>query len=126
MSAACPTPSCTATSTPVTGVATAARRSSWTSLTLMSAIRCWTDYGPVTSCPRVNGLQRPGPGSMPGHRFIPGCEPARALRIAEPLAHLTYAVRYQEFLDGIEPSERIYHRGDPAAAVRAALRSATP
>ena len=58
--------------------------------------------------------------------FIPGCEPARALRIAEPLAHLTYAVRYQEFLDGIEPSERIYHRGDPAAAVRAALRSATP
>lgn len=58
--------------------------------------------------------------------FIPGCEPARALRIAEPLAHLTYAVRYQEFLAGIEPSERIYHRGDPAAAVRAAVRSATP
>jgi hypothetical protein len=55
---------------------------------------------------------------------IPGCEPARALRIAEPLAHLAYAVRYQEFLDGIEPSERIYHDGDPAAAVRAALRSA--
>ena len=57
---------------------------------------------------------------------IPGCQPARALQIAEPLAHLTYAVRYQEFLDGIECSERIYHRGDPAAAVRAALRSATP
>jgi hypothetical protein len=33
-------------------------------------------------------------------------------------------VRYQEFLDGIEPSERIYHRGDPAAAIRAALRCA--
>ena len=58
--------------------------------------------------------------------LIPGCQPARALRIAEPLAHLTYAVRYQEFLDGIEPSERIYHLGDPAVAVRAALRSATP
>jgi hypothetical protein len=55
---------------------------------------------------------------------IPGCEPARALSIAEPLAHLIYAVRYQEFLDGIEPSERIYHLGDPAAAIRAALRSA--
>jgi Phosphotransferase enzyme family len=54
---------------------------------------------------------------------IPGCEPARALRIARPLAHLIYAVRYQEFLDGIEPSERIYHLGDPAAAIRAALRS---
>jgi Ser/Thr protein kinase RdoA (MazF antagonist) len=55
---------------------------------------------------------------------IPGCEPARALSIAEPLAQLSYAVRYQEFLDGIEPSERVYHRGDPAAAIRAALRSA--
>ena len=55
---------------------------------------------------------------------VPGCEAARALRIAGPLAHLMYAVRYQEFLDGIEPSERIYHLGDPAAAVRAALRSA--
>ena len=55
---------------------------------------------------------------------IPGSEPARALRIAAPLAHLTYAVRYQEFLDGIESSERIYHLGDPAAAIRAALRSA--
>jgi Ser/Thr protein kinase RdoA (MazF antagonist) len=55
---------------------------------------------------------------------LPGSDPARALSIAEPLAHLSYAVRYQEFLDGIEPSERIYHLGDPAAAIRAALRSA--
>ena len=55
---------------------------------------------------------------------VPGCDPARALRIAAPLAHLAYAVRYQEFLDGIEPSERVYHRGDPAAAIRAALRTA--
>ena len=53
----------------------------------------------------------------------PGCDPARALAVAEPLAHLAYAVRYQEFLDGIEPSERIYHQGDPAASVRAALKS---
>jgi Ser/Thr protein kinase RdoA (MazF antagonist) len=53
---------------------------------------------------------------------VPGSRPDRALIIAEPLAHLTYAVRYQEFLDGIEPSERIYHHGDPAAAIRAALR----
>jgi hypothetical protein len=55
---------------------------------------------------------------------VPGCDPARALAVAEPLSHLAYAVRYQEFLDGIEPDERIYHLGDPAAAVRAALRSA--
>ncbi|MBF8191470.1 aminoglycoside phosphotransferase family protein [Nonomuraea sp. K274] len=53
----------------------------------------------------------------------PGSDPARALAIAEPLAHLSYAVRYQEFLNGIEPSERIYHLGDPAAGIRAALRS---
>jgi hypothetical protein len=53
----------------------------------------------------------------------PGCDPARALAVAEPLAHLAYAVRCQEFLDGIEPSERIYHLGDPAASIRAALNS---
>ena len=55
---------------------------------------------------------------------MPGSDPARALAVAEPLAHLAYAVRYQEFLDGIEPSEHVYHDGDPAAAVRAALRLA--
>lgn len=54
----------------------------------------------------------------------PGSDPARALAIGEPLAHLYYAVRYQEFLDGIEESERIYHRGDPASAIRAALNTA--
>jgi hypothetical protein len=56
--------------------------------------------------------------------MVPGSDPARALAVAEPLAHLAYAVRYQEFLDGIEPSERVYHDGDPAAAIREALRAA--
>ncbi len=51
----------------------------------------------------------------------PGSRPAEALRIAEPLAHLAYAVRYQIFLDNIEPSERVYHLGDPAAVIRHAL-----
>lgn len=55
---------------------------------------------------------------------VPGSRPAEALRVAEPLAHLAYAVRYQEFLDNIEPSERVYHHGDPAAAIRHALASA--
>jgi Ser/Thr protein kinase RdoA (MazF antagonist) len=54
----------------------------------------------------------------------PRSRPAEALRIAEPLAHLAYAVRYQEFLDNIEPSERVYHLGDPAASIRHALASA--
>jgi Ser/Thr protein kinase RdoA (MazF antagonist) len=55
---------------------------------------------------------------------VPRSRPAKALRIAEPLAHLAYAVRYQEFLDNIEPSERVYHLGDPAAVIREALACA--
>jgi hypothetical protein len=54
----------------------------------------------------------------------PGSRPADALRIAEPLAHLAYAVRYQEFLDNIEPSEHVYHRGDPVVSIRAAIACA--
>jgi hypothetical protein len=57
---------------------------------------------------------------------VPGCAPERALAVGAPLAHLAYAVRYQEFLDGIEPAERVYHQGDPAAEIRAALRAANP
>ena len=52
---------------------------------------------------------------------VPRSRPAEALQIAEPLAHLAYAVRYQEFLDNIEPSERVYHLGDPINAIRHAL-----
>jgi hypothetical protein len=51
-------------------------------------------------------------------------DPARALHVAEPLSHLAYAVRYQEFLDGIEDSEHVYHRDDPAVSVRRALATA--
>jgi hypothetical protein len=54
----------------------------------------------------------------------PRSRPAEALRIAKPLAHLAYAVRYQEFLDNIEPSERVYHLGDPVATIRQALACA--
>jgi hypothetical protein len=54
----------------------------------------------------------------------PDSDPDRALVVAEPLSHLYYAVRYQEFLDGIEESEQIYHLGDPASCVRAALACA--
>jgi Phosphotransferase enzyme family len=51
----------------------------------------------------------------------PRSRPAEALRIAGPLAHFAYAVRYQEFLDNIEPSERVYHEGDPVGVIREAL-----
>ncbi|MFF1450391.1 aminoglycoside phosphotransferase family protein [Streptomyces sp. NPDC058274] len=56
--------------------------------------------------------------------LLPAGDPARALELAECLAPLAYAVRYQEFLDGIEPSERLYHEGEPAAELRTALRLA--
>jgi len=55
---------------------------------------------------------------------VPSSRPADALRIGGPLAHLTYAVRYQEFLDNIEPSEHVYHLGDPAASIRQAIACA--
>jgi hypothetical protein len=55
---------------------------------------------------------------------LPRSRAADALRIAEPLAHLTFAVRYQEFLDNIEPSEQIYHLDDPASVIRHAVRTA--
>lgn len=71
MIAACPTRSCTATSTPVTGAATGDRRSWWTSPTLMSAARSWTGCGLVSSCPRASGPPRPERGSMPGHPASP-------------------------------------------------------
>jgi Phosphotransferase enzyme family len=57
-------------------------------------------------------------------RAVPRSRPAEALSVAGPLAHLAYAVRYQEFLDRIEPDERVYHAGDPAAAIRQALAAA--
>jgi hypothetical protein len=55
---------------------------------------------------------------------LPGSDPARALELGRPLARLCGAVLYQEFLDGIETSERRYHESDPAAEIRAALEVA--
>ncbi|MFE2723612.1 phosphotransferase family protein [Kitasatospora sp. NPDC059327] len=51
----------------------------------------------------------------------PGADPERALKLVEPLYHLAYAVRYQEFLDHVETSERPYHEEDPVNEIRAAL-----
>ncbi|MFC6083726.1 aminoglycoside phosphotransferase family protein [Sphaerisporangium aureirubrum] len=58
------------------------------------------------------------------HDHAPGSDPSRALELADLYQNLFYAVRYQEFLDGIEPSEHVYHAGDPAAELREALRTA--
>jgi hypothetical protein len=53
-------------------LAAAARRSSWTGRTLISATRCLTGCGPATSCPRPSSPPPPGPGSTPGHPASPG------------------------------------------------------
>ncbi len=52
---------------------------------------------------------------------VPGCDPERALELAGPLVHLGQALRYQQFLDHIEDTERPYHEGDPVDEVRQAL-----
>lgn len=61
---------------------------------------------------------------------IPGCDPERAMTLLEPVAAIRHAAVYQNFLDRIEPDERIYHVHDPldwlrrtAAIIR---RSAAP
>ncbi|MEW2588376.1 phosphotransferase [Streptomyces virginiae] len=56
---------------------------------------------------------------------VPGSAPERALELVEPLFHLAYAVRYQEFLDHIETSERPYHETDPVTEIRRALGCAS-
>jgi hypothetical protein len=47
-------------------------------------------------------------------RAWPGTDPVQASRLLAPVAAARQAVIYQKFLDNIEPSERIYHRRDPA------------
>ena len=54
-------------------------------------------------------------------RLVPGSDPERAWRLLRPVARLRTALVFQNFLDNIEPSERIYHQADvPAALLRAA------
>ena len=49
---------------------------------------------------------------------LPGCDPARCSELLAPVAAARQAVIYQKFLDNIEPSERVYHRNDPADWLR--------
>ncbi|WP_394616004.1 phosphotransferase family protein [Lentzea sp. JNUCC 0626] len=54
----------------------------------------------------------------------PDARPLEALDVARRASHLHNAVKYQQFLDNVEESERIYHAGDPEGELRAALRPA--
>ena len=54
-------------------------------------------------------------------RVIPGCAARRAAELVRPLGPLYGALAYQKFLDDIETTERPYHEGDPAHALRQAV-----
>jgi Phosphotransferase enzyme family len=55
---------------------------------------------------------------------LPGSDPERAWQLLRPLAALRFAVVFQNFLDNIEPSERVYHEQDVEPALQAAARLA--
>jgi hypothetical protein len=52
---------------------------------------------------------------------VPGSDPERAADLLGPVRAFRQALIYQVFLEGIEPSERVYHEGDPAHWLRAAV-----
>jgi len=54
-------------------------------------------------------------------RQVPGCDPARAAELIEPVAQLCAATAYQHVLDHIEQTEQPYHALDPDERLRAAL-----
>lgn len=53
-------------------------------------------------------------------RAVPGCDPDRAAALLAPVAALRQAIIYQNFLDHIEPAERVYHADDPQLWLRRA------
>lgn len=57
-------------------------------------------------------------------REVPGSDPDRAGALLAPVSALRQALIYDTFLAGIEPSERIYHQGDPARWLGRAARLA--
>ena len=81
----------------------------------------WGDVGvghPLLDLPAF--MERAGDGAEALHArwmrhwadAVPGSEPGRAARLIAPVAQLRQAIIYQRFLDGIEESERAYHRAD--------------
>lgn len=53
----------------------------------------------------------------------PDSDPVTAATLIEPIAALRQAVIYRCFLDGIEPSERVFHSADPARWLRRAAEA---
>jgi hypothetical protein len=82
----------------------------------------WGDCGvghPLLDMPTfLTRIDRAAVGSVQAHwqdawqRAVPGCDPDRAARLLAPIAASRQAVIYRRFLDQIEASEQVYHRGD--------------
>ena len=51
---------------------------------------------------------------------VPRSDPDRAAGLLEPVAALQRALVYRSFLEAVEPSEHVYHSGDPAHWLRRA------
>jgi hypothetical protein len=49
---------------------------------------------------------------------VPNSDPDRAATLIAPIAQMRQAIIYQRFLDGIEESERVYHRADVPERLR--------
>lgn len=100
------------------------------------ALLDWGDSGvghPLLDQPAM--LARLGPADRPVVRTewarlwrdaVPGCDPARAAALLEPVAALRLAAVYDHFLVHIEPDERVYHRTDPGIWLRNAAAGVEP
>lgn len=79
----------------------------------------WFDWGDATIANPLfdqasgrMGSEGRAAGDRAWRQAVPGCDPARARSLLRPVWALREAGVYQAFLDGIEPTERIYHRDD--------------
>ena len=75
----------------------------------------WGDSGfghPLFDQPAFGNKNAPWEAAWKRHR--PRADVVRAAEVIAPIAALRQALVYQMFLDDIEPSERCYHRNDPA------------
>src|SRR4051812_31486720 len=86
----------------------------------------WGDSGfghPLFDQPAFGDVNAPWAAAWKRHR--PHADVERAAAVIAPVAALRQALIYQTFLDNIEPSERCYHRNDPAEWISRAARLRT-
>jgi Ser/Thr protein kinase RdoA (MazF antagonist) len=84
------------------------------------------DLAVLSRLPAPTGQARTAHWLRTWKQAVPGSEPERAWQLLRPLAALRFAVVFQNFLDNIEPSERVYHEQDVGPALQAAAELAAP